>query len=93
MTQLETDLRAALHERAARVQAPPGLLAVDYHPRTRRLRPPVAIGGGLATAAGAVVVVLSLAGGVSSAFAGWTRPADRAEPGATGGRRRLLRSP
>ena len=50
MTQLETDLRAALHERAARVQAPPGVLVTDYHPRTRRLRPPVAIGGGLATA-------------------------------------------
>jgi hypothetical protein len=73
MTQLETDLRAALHERAARVQAPPDLLAADYHPRTRRLRPPVAIGGGLATAVCAIIAVLSLAGGASSAFAGWTR--------------------
>jgi hypothetical protein len=71
MTQLETDLRSALHERAARVQAPPGLLAADYHPRTRRLRPPVAIGG-VATAAGVIAAVLSLAGGASSAFAGWT---------------------
>jgi hypothetical protein len=72
MTQLETDVRAALHERAARVHASPRLLAADYHPRTRRIWPPVAIGGGLATAAGALAAALSLAGGASSAFAGWT---------------------
>jgi hypothetical protein len=72
MIQLETDLRAALHERAARVQAGPGLLGADYNPRARRLRPPVAIGGGLATATGAIVAVLVLVGGASSAFAGWT---------------------
>lgn len=73
MTQLETDLRAALHERATRVHASPALLATDYHPRTGRLRPRFALAGGLATAVGAVVAVLSLAGGASSAFAGWTR--------------------
>jgi hypothetical protein len=72
MTQLETDLRTALHDLAARVHPSPDLLAVNYHPRTRRLRPPVAIGGGLATAAGALVATLSLTGGASSAFAGWT---------------------
>jgi hypothetical protein len=72
MSQLETELRAALHERAARVHASPGLLAVDYHPRTRRRRAPVAIGGGLAAAAGALAAVLYLTGGASSAFAGWT---------------------
>jgi hypothetical protein len=72
MTQLETDLRAALHERAARVHASPDLLAADYHPRTRRIWPPVAIGGALATAAGALAAVLSLTGGAGSAFAGWT---------------------
>jgi hypothetical protein len=73
MTPLEIDLRAALHERAARVHASPGLLAADYRPRTRRLWPPVAIGGGaLAAAAGALAAALSLAGGASSAFAGWT---------------------
>jgi hypothetical protein len=38
----------------------------------RRLRPPVAIGGGLAAVVCAIVAVLSLAGGASSAFAGWT---------------------
>jgi hypothetical protein len=72
MTQLETDLRAALHERAARVHASPDLLAADYHPRTRRMRPPVAIGGGLAMAAGVLAAVLSLTGGARDAFAGWT---------------------
>jgi hypothetical protein len=69
---IETDLRAAFHDRATRVHASPGLLAADYHPRTRRMWPPVAIGGGLATAAGAIATVLLLAGGASSAFAGWT---------------------
>jgi hypothetical protein len=73
---LETDLRAALHERAARVHASPDLLTADYHPRTRRGRTPVAIAGGLAAAAAALAAVLSLGGGASSAFAGWTaRPA------------------
>src|SRR5207247_6713182 len=43
-----------------------------YHPRARRMWPAVAIGGGLAAAAGALAAVLSLAGGASSAFAGWT---------------------
>jgi hypothetical protein len=76
MTQLETDLRAALHERADRVHASPGLLGTDYRPRTHRVRSPVAVGGGLAAAAAAALAaVLSLAGGASSAFAGW-----RAEP-------------
>jgi hypothetical protein len=73
MTQLETDLREALHERAARVHARPALLAADYHPRTARWRPPLAIGGGLTAATGALIAALSLAGGASSAFAGWTR--------------------
>jgi hypothetical protein len=78
---IETDLRAVLHDRAARVHATPDLLAAAYHPRTRRLRPPVAIGGGLATAAGAIAAGLSLAGGASSAFAGWT-PQPTAPPAA-----------
>jgi hypothetical protein len=72
MTQLETDLRSALHDRAARVHPSAGLLATDYHPRSRRLLPTVAIGGGLAAAAGALTATLLLAGGASSAFAGWT---------------------
>ncbi len=71
MTKLETDLRAALHDRAARVHASPTLLATDYHPRTRHMRPRLAIGGGLATTAGVLAAVLTLAGGASNAFAGW----------------------
>ena len=72
MTQLETELRAELQARAARVHASQGLLAADYHPRTRRIRPPLAIGAGLAIVAAALAAVLSLAGGAGSAYAGWT---------------------
>jgi hypothetical protein len=72
MTKLETDLRDALHDHAARVHASPALLATDYHPRTRWTRPRIAVGGGLATTAGALAAVLTLAGGASNAFAGWT---------------------
>ena len=82
--QLETELRAALRERAA--QIPTASIArlthLDYHPRTRRLRPPVAIGA-LATAAGtagAVAVVISLSAGASNAFAGWTPTPTRPAP-------------
>lgn len=73
MTQLETDLRAALHDRAARVHASSSLLTADYQPRLRRVRPQLALGGGVAAVTGAVVTALSLSGGVTSAFAGWTR--------------------
>jgi hypothetical protein len=79
MTQLETELRAALHERAARVHASPGLLATDYLPRTRRVWPPVAIVGVLAAAA-ALVAALSLSGGAGNAFAGWTPRPTAATP-------------
>jgi hypothetical protein len=72
MTQLEIDLRAALHEHAARVHASPKLLGADYRPRTRLLRAPAAIGAGVATAAGALAVTLSLVGGATTAFAGWS---------------------
>jgi hypothetical protein len=72
MTQLETDLRAALHERAALVHASPELLAADYRPRMRRIRPELAIGTALAIAAAALAATLSLTGGARNAFAGWT---------------------
>ena len=62
--QLETDLRTALHARADQVPvaAVGRLTGVDYRPRTRRLRPPVAIGAlaSAGAAAGALVVILSL---------------------------------
>ena len=56
--QLETDLRVALRERAAGVPAATiaRLTHLDYHPRTRRLRPPLAIGA-VASAAGAAGAV------------------------------------
>jgi hypothetical protein len=81
MTQLETDLRTWMHERAARVHASAELLGADYRPRTRSIRPRVAIGGGLATAAGALAAVMSLVGGASSAFAGWSPQPTPASPG------------
>jgi hypothetical protein len=81
MTQLETDLRATLHEHAAPVHASSRLLAADYRPRTRRMRTPAAIGGGLATAAAAIAAALSLTGGTSSAFAGWTPAPTTPAPG------------
>ena len=74
--QLEAELRAALRERADQVPAASiaRLSHFDYHPRTRRLRQPVAIGA-LASAAGtagAVAIVISLSAGASNAFAGWS---------------------
>jgi hypothetical protein len=74
--QLETDLRAALAHRASEIPAGAGarLRQIDYHPRSRRVRPPVAFGA-LAGTAGTVAVVASVVGlgaGASSAFAGWT---------------------
>jgi hypothetical protein len=82
--QLETALRSALRERADDVPmiSVDRLTRVDYHPRTRSLRPPLAIGmGALAGAAGTVVAVVSLSAGASSAFAGWTPTPTRPSPG------------
>ena len=82
--QFESDLRAVLRERAGTV---PGTAAarvarVDYRPRTRRLRPPVALGATAlaAAAAGAVALIVSLGAGTSSAFAGWTPTPTKAPP-------------
>lgn len=79
MTELETDLRAWMQERAARVHASPTILQTDYRsrtrgwwPRSRGWRPRLAIGGAVAAAAGTLTAVLSLAGGASTAFAGWS---------------------
>jgi uncharacterized membrane protein YgcG len=82
--QLEAHVRAALRERAAQVPTASvaRLTHLDYHPRTRRLRPPLAIGA-LTTAAGAgtVAVIVSLTAGASSAFAGWTPTPTPPSPG------------
>lgn len=83
--QLESDLRAALRARAARVPDASALRLsdVDYNPRTRRLRPPVAIGAvaSTAAAAGALAAIVSLGAGASNAFAGWTPRPTAAAPG------------
>ena len=82
--QLEAEVRAALRERAAHVPTASiaRLTHLDYHPRTRRLRPPLAIGA-LTTAAGAgtVAVIVSLTAGASNAFAGWTPTPTPPAPG------------
>ncbi len=83
--QLESDLREALRARADQVPATAALRLnrLDYRPRTRRLRPPVAIGAMLsaAGAAGILAFVVSLGAGASSAFAGWSPKPTKAAPG------------
>jgi hypothetical protein len=73
---LESDLRATLHERAARVPDASivRLRRLEYRPRTRAVTPPVAIGAvaGATAAAVAVVALIGLGAGASNAFAGWT---------------------
>jgi hypothetical protein len=83
--QLESELREAFRDRASQVPSASiaRLTQHDYHPRTRRLRPPLAIGA-FATAAGtagAVAVVISLSAGASNAFAGWTPTPTPPAPG------------
>jgi hypothetical protein len=81
MTEIENDLRIWMQERAARVHASPEILGTDYRPRARRSwRPRLAIGGGIAAVAGTVTVVLSLAGGATTAFAGWSAQPTTASP-------------
>jgi hypothetical protein len=75
-TLLESELRTALRNRADLV-APTSvvrLAQVDYRPRARRVRPPVALGavGASAAAAGTAIAIVSLGTGASNAFAGWT---------------------
>jgi hypothetical protein len=60
--ELESDLRNALARRAAEVptDAAARLRALDYHPRTRRVRPRLALGA------------LAGSAGTQAAFAGWS---------------------
>jgi hypothetical protein len=82
--QLEDDLRAAL---AARADEVPGgaaarVRAHHYRPRTRSLRPPVAVGGvTVAAATGAAVWLFALSPQTAPAFAGWTATPSTAAPG------------
>jgi hypothetical protein len=81
---LETHLRAALRARADDVPAAAvaRLTGLEYRLRTRRVRPPAALGA-LATAGAAAgaVAVISLSAGASSAFAGWTPTPTPPAPG------------
>src|SRR6185437_11569796 len=83
--QLQSDLREALRARAAQVPASAAvrLTRLDYRPRTRRLRPPVAIGAvaSAAAVAGTLAVIISLGAGASNAFAGWSPKPTKAVPG------------
>jgi hypothetical protein len=85
---IETQLRDALRERAGDVPdaSVARVTAYAYHPRTRHHlpRPRLAIGGGVATAAGAAAVIVALTGGATSAFAGWKATPTKAAPGQLG---------
>jgi hypothetical protein len=74
--ELESDLRNALARRAAEVptDAAARLRALDYHPRTRRVRPRLALGAlaGSAGTAGVIVSIVGLGAGSQAAFAGWS---------------------
>lgn len=82
--QLEEDLRAALSARADEIPAGAAtrVRAHHYRPRTRSLRPPVAVGGvTVAAATGAAVWLFALSPQTTQAFAGWTATPGAAAPG------------
>jgi hypothetical protein len=75
LDQLEDDVRAAFaaHADEIPVGAAERVRTHDYRPRTRTLRPPIAVGGVTAAAAtGAAVWLFALSSQTSTAFAGWT---------------------
>jgi hypothetical protein len=74
-TEFEADLREAFAVRAAAVPvaAASRLRSVDYRPRERRLRAPVAVGAGVLASAGTAGAVLAVVlGGAAPAYAGWS---------------------
>jgi len=87
-TEFEADLREAFATRAAGVPvaAASRLRAMDFQPRERRLRAPVAVGAGvLASAATAGAVLSVVLGGAAPAYAGWSASpvADTTAPSAS----------
>jgi len=95
---IETQLREALRERAGDMPATSvaRISAYEYRPRTRTRtrapRPRLAIGGGVATAAGTTAVILALTGGATNAFAGWKPTPTKAAPGQLGAAERACTS-
>ena len=82
--QLEDDVRAALAARADEIPAGAATRVRTHHyrPRTRSLRPPVAVGGvTVAAATGVAVWLFALSPQTPSAFAGWTATPTTAAPG------------
>ena len=82
--QLESELREAFAARACELSPGTGerLRRLDYQPRTRSLRPPVALGAvTTAGVAGVAVWVAGLGAGTTAAFAGWTPSPTPAGPG------------
>jgi hypothetical protein len=82
--QLETQLREALAARAAELPRGSGvrLRQLDYHPRTRSVRPPVAAGVLVAAgAAAATVALVGLGTNTQEAFAGWSPTPTQAQKG------------
>ena len=74
-TEFEADLRQAFAARAATVPVAGAsrLRSMDYRPRERRLRPPVAVGAAVLASAGTAGAVLSVVlGGAAPAYAGWS---------------------
>jgi hypothetical protein len=74
-TEFEADLCEAFAARAAAVPvaAASRLRSMDYRPRERRLRAPVAVGAGVLASAGTAGAVLSVVlGGAAPAYAGWS---------------------
>jgi hypothetical protein len=74
-TEFEADLSDAFAARAAAVPVGTAsrLRSMDYRPRERRLRTPVAVGAGVLASAGTAGAVLSVVlGGAAPAYAGWS---------------------
>lgn len=94
MNPLEFELRETFRASANEVPAAATarLVATDYRPRNRRLQPRLAVGGGVLTAGAATAVILSLTGGASTAFAGWSASPTKATMAQLGSADRTCRA-
>lgn len=85
---IEDELRAALADRAREVpaEARQRIRRADYRPRTRTVRPRMALGGVAVVAAssGAVIALVGLGSSTAPAFAGWSATPTQPASGQTG---------